>query len=82
VATTENATIALDPALAAAGIVPAIDPARCAVSGEESLRSEDELAAARKLRQELSGREPAEAAELLAERLRGSASNTELLASL
>ncbi len=47
VETTENVLLALDPGLAAAGIVPALDVAACAVSGEESLRTEPELAAAR-----------------------------------
>jgi transcription termination factor Rho len=82
VATTENATIALDAGLAAAGVVPAIDAARCAVSGEEALRSEEELEAVRRLRDELRVRDKAGAAELLAERLRDSATNAELLASL
>jgi transcription termination factor Rho len=82
VATTENATVALDAELAAAGVVPAIDAARCAVSGEEALRSEEELAAVRRLRDELRVRDKAGAAELLAERLRDSATNAELLTSL
>jgi transcription termination factor Rho len=82
VATTENATVALDAGLAAAGVVPAIDAARCAVSGEEALRSEEELAAVRRLRDELRVRDKAGAAELLAERLRASATNAELLGSL
>jgi transcription termination factor Rho len=82
VATTENATVALDAELAAAGVTPAIDAARCAVSGEEALRSEEELTAVRRLRDELRVRDKVGAAELLAERLRGSATNAELLASL
>jgi transcription termination factor Rho len=82
VATTENATVALDAGLAAAGVVPAIDAARCFVSGEEALRSEEELAALRRLRDELRVRDKAGAAELLAERLRAYATNAELLASL
>jgi transcription termination factor Rho len=82
VATTENATVALDAELAAAGVVPAIDSSRCAVSGEEALRSEEELAAMRRLRDQLRVRDKAGAAELLAARLRGSASNAELLASI
>ena len=79
VETTENVLIALDAGLAAAGIVPALDVAACAVSGEESLRTEPELAAARRLRGELHGRSAAEAAALLRERIEASPSNAELL---
>jgi transcription termination factor Rho len=70
VATTESSTLALDPDLAAAGVVPALDAARSAVSNEESLRSAEELEAARALRGELRELEPRQAAELLAERAR------------
>jgi transcription termination factor Rho len=79
VATTENALITLDPELAAAGVVPAVRPDDCRVSGEESIRDSDELEAARRLREELSGKESREAAELLRERIEGSKSNQELL---
>ena len=71
VETTENATIALDPDLAAAGVVPAIDPARTGVSGEERLREGEELESARRLREELRGLDPRQAADLLAERVSG-----------
>ncbi len=66
VETTENATIALDPELASAGVVPAIDVAQTRESGEEELRDAD----------------PRAAAEQLAERIKSSASNAELLSSL
>jgi transcription termination factor Rho len=81
VETTENATVTLDPALAAAGIVPAIDASRSSASGEEGLRSEAEQDAARRLREELRGLEPADAAARLRERIEASASNEELLAT-
>lgn len=81
VATTENATIALDAGLARAGIFPAIDPSRTSAAGEEALRDDEELAAVRRLRAELYGRDPADAAAMLAERLTASATNAELLRS-
>jgi transcription termination factor Rho len=68
VETTENVLLTLDPALAAAGVFPALNVTGCEVSGEESLRDEAELAAARELREELRGRSPEEAAGLLRER--------------
>ena len=79
--TTENALLTLDPELAAAGALPALDVSACAVSGEESLRGESELAAARALRDELRGHDPAEAAALLRERIKSSPSNAELLST-
>jgi transcription termination factor Rho len=79
VATTENALITLAPDLAAAGVFPALRVDDCRVSGEESIREPDELEAARKLREELSGKEPREAAELLREKIEGSRTNEELL---
>ena len=82
VETTENATLTLDPALAAAGIVPAINASRSGESGEEALREEAELGAARRLRAELAGLDPADAAASLRQRLEATASNNELLASL
>ena len=62
-------------------VVPAFDPSASAVSGEESLREESELAAARALREELLGRPPVEAAALLRERIEATSSNAELLSS-
>jgi transcription termination factor Rho len=79
VATTENATLALDRGLAEAGVVPALDPARSGVSGEEALRTPEELEAARALRAELRELDPKIAADLLAERIRDTDSNSALL---
>jgi transcription termination factor Rho len=82
VATTENALVGLDPTLAASGVFPALDPARCQVSDEEELRDPAELEAARRLRESLAGLEPREAAAALRERIESSASNAELLSQL
>jgi transcription termination factor Rho len=79
VATTESSSIALDPELAAAGIVPALRIAECRVSNEEELREPEELEAVRRLRTELSGLSPAEAAAELRARIEASQSNAELL---
>ena len=81
VKTTENATLALDPSLAAAGVVPAIDVSQSSVAGEASLREDAELAATRRLSAELRVLDPAEAAGLLRERIEATGSNSELLAS-
>jgi transcription termination factor Rho len=72
VKTTENGSIALDAALAAAGVVPAINAAGCAISGQESLLSEEEVESLRKLRAELAGLPPETAAARLAELARAS----------
>ena len=77
--TTENAVLRLDAGLAAKGVVPALVVSEARVTGEEALRSDEELAAARALRAELAGMEPEEAARTLAERIEGSKSNAELL---
>lgn len=69
VETTENATITLDPKLAAAGVVPALDVAGSAVSGEEAIRDEAELAEVRALRAELGEQDAEAAAASLRERL-------------
>ena len=82
VKTTENATLAIDPSLAAAGIVPAIDASQSSAAGESGLLEDSELAATRRLSAELRALDPAEAAGLLRERIEASASNAELLASL
>ena len=79
VETTENVLVRLDPELAAAGAFPALDVGETRASGEEDLREPDELDAVRRLRAELAGKDPAEAAALLRERLEGSRSNAELL---
>ena len=70
VETTENATIALDPELAAAGVFPALDVTACGVSNEDRIRSAEELAEIRELRRELGRLPAAEAAATLAERVR------------
>ena len=80
--TTENALITLDPELASAGVFPALRPAGCRVSGEEELRTPDELAAVRRLHSLLADLAPVEAAALLRERIEGSAGNAELLGGL
>ena len=81
VETTESALVALDPDLAATGVVPALDARRTQVSGETELREESELEAARRLRSLLADLEPPEAARVLRERIEGSPSNAELLRS-
>ena len=81
VETTENATLVLDPTLAGAGIVPAIDASRSSAVGEDVLEG-DELAAWRRLTGELRSLDPAEGAGLLRERIESSGSNADLLASL
>jgi transcription termination factor Rho len=81
VATTENSLIVLDAELAGAGVVPALRAAEARVSNEEELREQDELDAARRLRAELSGLSPREAAELLRERIESTPSNADALAS-
>jgi len=81
-ATTESSLIALDRELAAAGVFPALDASASRVAGEEHIRDESELTAARALRAELSGLAPAEAAARLRERIEGSADNAALLDSL
>jgi transcription termination factor Rho len=65
-ATTENVSLALDAELAAAGVYPAIVVDACRVTGEEELREDEELAAARELRAQLARLDAREAAEKLA----------------
>jgi transcription termination factor Rho len=77
--TTENVLLRLDAGLAAKGVVPALVVAEARATGEDELRSADELAAARALRAELAEMEPEAAALALAERIEGSKSNAELL---
>jgi transcription termination factor Rho len=80
--TTESALVTLDASLAADGVQPALVARECRVTSEDQLREPDELAAVRKLRAELEDKEPTEAAQLLRERIEGSASNAELLERL
>ncbi len=82
VTTTESSAIALDPELAAAGVVPALKASECRVSNEDQIRAPDELAAVRNLRSLLADLRPADAAALLRERIEGTSSNAELLQSL
>jgi transcription termination factor Rho len=82
VVTTESSLIALDPELAAAGVFPALRVAESRMSNEDELRDPKELEAIRRLRSLLADLDPVEAANLLRERIEGSASNAELLSSL
>ena len=82
VITTESSLVTLDPELAAAGVLPAIAPAECRISNEDQLRDPAELDAARRLRSLLADLDPRAAADLLRERIEGSASNAELLGSI
>lgn len=80
--TTENVTIRLDASLAASGVEPSLDVTACAVSGQESVLNQDEIDATRRLRAELKDMEPVPAANRLAELIKGSTSNEELLKRL
>ena len=82
VITTESSTIALDPELAAAGVFPAVKAAETRISNEDELRDPEELAAVRRLRSLLGDLDPSEAANLIRERIEGSATNIELLSGL
>jgi transcription termination factor Rho len=82
VMTTESSLVTLDAELAAAGVFPALRVGECRISNEDELREADELTAIRRLRSLLADLDPVEAANLLRERIEGSASNAELLKSL
>ena len=77
--TTENSLVRITAELAGAGITPSLSVAETRISGEEELRSPDELEKVRALRAELAEMEPADAARALGERIEGSKSNAELL---
>ncbi len=77
--TTENLLLRLDSELASKGVVPALDAADSRASGEDELREPDELEKVRRLREELGGMEPEEAARSLAEQIAATSSNAELL---
>lgn len=77
--TTENALIRLDGSLASRGIVPSILVAETRVSGEEELRTPDELKAVRELRAELDELTPEDAALALKARIEDTLSNADLL---
>ena len=80
--TTENLLLRLDAGLAAKGIVPALVPADCRASGEDTLRAADEMEQIRRLREELGQLDTEAAARTLADQLVATASNAELLARL
>jgi transcription termination factor Rho len=82
VLTTENALLRLDPELAAAGVVPALDPGECRAAGEDELREPAEMESVRRLRERLAGLDSGEAARVLGELLAESSSNEELLGKL
>jgi transcription termination factor Rho len=82
VETTENATVALDPELAAEGVFPALEVGATRTSGEEELRGAEELAGARALRAELAGLPARDAAERLRERMAAEQTNASLLVKL
>ena len=65
--TTENVSLALDAELAGAGVYPAFTVSACRVTGEEGLREDKELEAARELRAQLERLDAREAAEKLAD---------------
>lgn len=80
--TTENLLLRLDANLAARGIVPALVIADSRASGEDELREPEELEKVRRLREELGGMDPEQAARSLAEQIDATSSNAELLARL
>jgi len=80
--TTENLLLRLDAGLAAKGIVPALVVADCRASGEDELRDAEEMEKVRRLREELSGMDPEEAARSLSDQIVATSSNAELLARL
>jgi transcription termination factor Rho len=80
--TTENLLLRLDAGLAAKGIVPALVVADSRASGEDELREPEEREQVRRLREELDGMDPEEAARSLSERIEATSSNAELLGRL
>lgn len=80
--TTENVLIVLDPELAGRGVYPAIDFTASRVAGEEHLRGEDELAAARKLRTELASLTPELAAAEVRRLVEGSSDTAAALGTI
>jgi transcription termination factor Rho len=80
--TTENLLLRLDAGLAAKGIFPSLVAQDSRASGEDQLRDPEEMEKARRLREELSGMEPEEAARALADQIGETSSNAELLARL
>jgi transcription termination factor Rho len=82
VETTENLLLRLDADLAAKGVFPPLVPQDSRASGEEQLRDAEELEKARRLRAELGGMEPEQAARALTEQIAETSSNAELLSRL
>jgi transcription termination factor Rho len=80
--TTENLLLRLDAGLAAKGIVPALVPAECRVSGEDQLREPEELEKVRRLRAELSELDMEAAAQALSDQIVATGSNAEILSRL
>lgn len=80
--TTENSTIRLSADLASAGVVPSLDLSSCGASGQEEVIDQAGVEAIRRLRAELKDLEPVPAANRLAELIKGSESNEELLKNL
>jgi transcription termination factor Rho len=80
--TTENSTIRLSADLASAGVVPSLDLSSCGASGQEAVLDQAGVDAVRRLRAELKDLEPVPAANRLAELIKGSPSNEELLKNL
>ena len=79
VRTTENSTIRLSAELAAAGVFPSLDVAGCSLTGEGAILAESEVQALRDLRAELAQLDSVQAANRLAEMIRDTSSNEELL---
>lgn len=79
VRTTENSTIKLSAELAAAGVFPSLEVTGCEITGEVSILSEQEVQALAKLKSELAGLDAVPAAERLAELIRETSGNAELL---
>lgn len=80
--TTENLLLHLDAGLAAKGIVPALVVADSRASGEDELRDPEEMDRIRRLREELSGMDPEEAARALSDQIAETGNNAELLSRL
>jgi transcription termination factor Rho len=80
--TTENVLLRLDADLAAKGVFPPLVAQDSSAAGEDQLRDAEELEKARRLRAELGGMDPEEAARALAEQVAETSSNAELLSRL
>lgn len=78
--TTENVLLVLDAGLVDEGVFPPLLVAESRISGEDAIRPDSELEAARALRAELSAMDPADAARELGRRIEETRNNEELLA--